>query len=657
MSDAVRILVVEDESIVAKDIRSSLQSLGYLVAGMASTGEEALAQAAALRPDLVLMDIKLKGEMDGIEAAHRLRSAGPVPVVYLTAYTDDDTLRRAKVSEAFGYLLKPFEDRELRTTIEMALYKHNMERKLRESREWFATTLRCIGDAVIATDISASVQFVNPQAENLTGWRQEDALGRPAQDIFCLQSADEQAPARIDVNALMDGSGDICGGKDVILLARDGRHTPVDYTAAPIRESDGRIMGVVIIFRDITEIKQAAVRERHLSERLSRSRRMESLGALAGGVAHDLNNILGPIVGYPDLIMKSLPPDSAIRADLEIIRNSARKALDVIRDLLTLGRTGKTPMRPVNLSRVVEASLKSMASMTAMEQAPLVELALNLAPDPGPVLGSEQHLQAMVANLVLHAYAMMPSGGRLQLSTAGERLSAPLDGYETVPVGDYAVLHAMDTGIGLSEDDLNRIFEPFYIKKRLNLQTGTGLGLAVVFGVVKEHNGYVNIRSTPGEGTDFTVYFPLAGMEAEPAAAPRQPAQDARGTETILLVDDDDEQRRFAARWLRSLGYQVLAASNGRAAVDLHTAALAGDKNVDLLVLDMIMADEMDGLDTYRLILEQNPRQRAIMVSGFAVNSRIKEALKLGAGQYLQKPYSLEELARLVRQELDRSDD
>ncbi len=480
MNEAARILVVEDESIVAKDIRASLQSLGYLVAGMASTGEEALAQAAALRPDLVLMDIKLKGEMDGIEAAHRLRSAAPVPVVYLTAFTDDDTLRRAKVSEAFGYLLKPFEDRELRTTIEMALYKHNMERQLQESREWFATTLRCIGDAVIATDVSASVQFVNPQAESLTGWSQADALGRPAPDIFCLQSADDPAPARMDVNALLDGSGDIRGGKDVILVARDGRHTPVDYTAAPIRESGGRIMGVVIIFRDITEIKQAAARERHLSERLARSRRMESLGALAGGVAHDLNNILGPIVGYPDLIMKLLPPDSAIRADLEIIKNSARKALDVVRDLLTLGRTGKTPAQPVNLSRIVEASLKSISSMTAMEQAPLVELSLNLAQDPGMVMGSANHLQAMAANLIWHAYAMMPSGGRLQLSTAGERLGQPLEGYETVPAGDYAVLHAMDTGTGISEDDLNRIFEPFFIKKRLDpYRHGPGAGSGV----------------------------------------------------------------------------------------------------------------------------------------------------------------------------------
>lgn len=657
MSESARILIVEDESIVAKDIQAGLQGLGYTVVGMVATGEEALEQAATLRPDLVLMDIKLKGEMDGIETAHRLRASYPVPVVYLTAFTDDNTLHRAKASEAFGYLLKPFEDRELRTTIEMALYKHTMERKLWESREWLATTLRCIGDAVIATDAASAVQLINPLAESLTGWKQSDAMGRPAPEIFSLHAADGTAPAWSDVEDLLAGRADVRGGKDVVLIARDGKRTPVDYTAAPISESGGRIMGVVIIFRDITEMKQAAARERNLSERLARSRRMESLGALAGGVAHDLNNILGPIVGYPDLIAKALPPDDAIQADLEIIKNSSRKALDMVRNLLTLGRAGKTPMQPVNISSIVEAGLKAIPSMISMDQAPLVETVLNLAPDPGMVMGSEVHLQAMVANLIRHAYAMMPAGGRLQLSTASERLDQPLEGYETVPAGDYVVLHAMDNGVGITESDLNRIFEPFYIKKRLNLENGTGLDMAVVFGVIKDHNGFVDVRSVPGEGTDFTVYLPLAGTGAKAAIVPRQSAPDSRGTETILFVDDDEEQRRFAARRLRSLGYQVITAHNGRAALEQYAAVLASDKNIDLLVLDMIMADEMDGLDTYRRIVEQSPGQRAIMVSGFAINTRIKEALKLGAGQYLQKPYTLEELACLVRRELDRPDE
>ena len=194
------------------------------------------------------------------------------------------------------------------------------------------------------------------------------------------------------------------------------------------------------------EIKQAAAR-RTQPFGAPRAPADESPGVLAGGVAHDLNNILGPIVGYPDLIAKALPPDDAIQADLEIIKNSARKALDVVRNLLTLGRAGKTPMQPVNISSIVEAALKAIPSMISMEQTPLVETVLNLAPEPGMVMGSAVHLQAMVANLIRHAYAMMPAGGRLQLSTTSERLDQPLEGYETVPVGDYVVPHAMDMAL------------------------------------------------------------------------------------------------------------------------------------------------------------------------------------------------------------------
>lgn len=652
---AARILVVEDETIVAKDIQSSLQSLDYDVAGLAVSGEKAVEQALKLHPDLVLMDVMLKGDMDGIEAA-RLIAAARIPVVFLTAYADDDTLRRAKVSDAFGYLLKPFEDRELHSTIEMALYKHNMERQLRESRERLETTLRCIGDAVIAADSSAGIEFINRQAENLTGWKQEEAIGRHISEIFCMRNSGGGSDgACMNIDSILAGKDDAQGGQGNILVARDGRRISIDYSAAPIRESDGAIIGVVIVFRDITNLIQAAAREYELHEKLAHAKNMEALGALAGGVAHDLNNILGPIAAYPDLIMKNLPADSSIRADLEIIKNSAHKAVDVIRDLLTLGRAGNTPMKPIDFNRLVESGLKTSRSPANLENAPLVELVTQLAPDSGMITGSEQQLREMVVNLALNAYATMPKGGRLQIATYKKMLSAPDEGYETVPAGSYIVLHVMDTGMGFGEDDLNRIFEPFYIKKKFNLQSVTGLGLAVVYGVVKAHNGFLNIQSRPGEGSDFTIYLPLAGA-AQTTAAPAPENLDFRGSETVLIVDDDEEQRRFAVRWLRSLGYRVLAAHNGSAAIDLHLAEIEAERKIDLLVMDLVMADELDGLDTYRRILERKPGQRAIMVSGFAVTERIKEAFKLGAGQYLQKPYTLNELGRVVRIELDRNE-
>ncbi|MCA1808188.1 MAG: response regulator [Kiritimatiellia bacterium] len=646
-----RILIVEDESIVAKDIEASLLAMGYTVAGMVATGEDAVARALELQPDLVLMDVMLKGDMDGIEAAGKIRMSCRIPVVYLTAYTDEDTLRRAKVSEAFGYLLKPFEENELRTNIEIALYKHSMDRQLRESREWLETTLHCICDGVVATDQEGNVQLINAAAENLTGWRRPEALGRRLNDVFCLKSQQPDGAEPLLLDDLLQGGCDSQLAKDVLLVGRAGGQTAVDCTAAPIRETDGRIFGVVLVVRDITEIKLATARERELHERLAHTRRMESLGTLAGGVAHDLNNILAPLVNYPDLITQALPGNSAIHADLKMIKNSARKAVDVVHDLLTLGRTGHIPLAPVDLNRVVSEAIKSVAATSVFEQAPLVSVETSLAKDLAPVPGSAQHLRELVANLVINAYADMPEGGLLRMATRVETLEKPLEGYEIVPPGSYVTLHTLDTGSGLQEDDIGRIFEPFYIKRKFRLQTVTGLGLAVVYAVVKEHKGYINVTSKTGDGTEITVYLPIDGEDA--AGATGDAASDMRGTETILLVDDDDEQRRYSGRWLRSLGYKVLVAQNGRTALDVVKSADRDDAAIDLVLMDMIMADEMDGLDTMRQIQECHPRQKAVMVSGFAGTERIKEALKLCGGQYLQKPYTMEELGRGVRQALD----
>ncbi|MDP2991277.1 MAG: response regulator, partial [Kiritimatiellota bacterium] len=353
--------IVEDESIVAKDIQNSLTGMGYTVAGVVALGEEAVERAGELKPDLILMDVMLKGAMDGIEAAERIRREHSVPVIYLTAYTDDDTLRRAKVTEAFGYLLKPFEDRELRTTIEMALYKHTMERKLRESRKWLATTLRCISDAVIATDAAGCIQFMNTKAEIMAGWNSADAIGRKLADVFCLMQANEMALIENNLSAILETGVVVRPDTDAILISKDGRQVPIAHSVAPIRDDHGTILGVVASFRDVTEQKDAQARERQLQDRLFRSQRLESLGSLAGGVAHNLNNILGPMVNYPDLIVKNLPPDSALRQDLQIIKNSACKAVDIIRDLLTLGRIGHFQMEPIVLNRILDRVVRSSA--------------------------------------------------------------------------------------------------------------------------------------------------------------------------------------------------------------------------------------------------------------------------------------------------------
>jgi len=295
-------MVVEDESIVALDIEHSLRSLGYAVPALAASGEEAIEKAGEIRPDLVLMDITLKGNVDGVEAAEHIRLHYDIPVVYLTAHADDTTLARAKITEPFGYILKPFEDRQLHITIEMAFYKHKMERKLRENEQWLAAILRSIDDAVIATDTGGFISFMNPQAEALTGWRQSEVMGKDVAEVLHLQN-EEGRDLSLSPSARAIREGTVVGIADqALLVSRDGSQTPIDCSAAPIRDEKANVTGSVLIMRDITErkhaeevLRQAAQRFRSLVEATS-----DMIFTLAAdGTTTSLNPAFEAITGWP----------------------------------------------------------------------------------------------------------------------------------------------------------------------------------------------------------------------------------------------------------------------------------------------------------------------------------------------------------------------
>ena len=252
-----QILIVEDESIIAEDIRRSLQNLGYSVSAVVSSGEKAIKKVEETSPDLVLMDIMLQGKMDGIEAAEQIRSRFNIPIVYLTAYSDEKILERAKITEPFGYIIKPFKERELYINIEVALYKHKMEKKLRESKEWFSTALKSIGDAVIATDSKGAVIFMNPIAQFMTGWNLEDVLGKTLNDVYNITNEKTSEPVENPVTQANREGVVIGQANQTMLIARDGTKIPIEDSGDPIRDDKGNIIGSVLVFRDITERRQA----------------------------------------------------------------------------------------------------------------------------------------------------------------------------------------------------------------------------------------------------------------------------------------------------------------------------------------------------------------------------------------------------------------
>ena len=764
-----KILIVEDNAIVAADIKTRIDKMGYQVTDCVTRGENALESVSGRVPDLILMDIKLKGKMSGIETASSIRASRDIPVIYLTSYSDDETLEQAKLTDPYGYIIKPFEDQELRTAIEISLHKHQAERRLKESEQWFKTTLTSIGDGVITTDMQGCVTFMNRVAEELTGWPIKDAKGKPITEIFHIINEDTLEPVENPVTKVIE-TGLIIGlANHTLLISRDGRRMPIKDSGAPIVLDDAESVGVVLVFQDDTSARQGERKLRESEDRfrklfdsaplpyqslneeglildvnqtwldvlgyqkdevqgrffgdflhpswkehfainfpkfravgevlgvqfemrrkdgsfltvqfdgkigtdmtgnfiqthcvfrdiseelrlqkqlkeqedsLRQHQKLEAIGTLAGGIAHDFNNILSAIVGFTELSLDEVAGDTMLHDNLKEVFSASMRARDLVKQILVFSKKGDEVKQVVDTIPLIKDAVSMLRSTIPSN----IEIKLDIAAPSLIVLANTTQLHQVLINLVTNGVHAIKNSGKITISADTISLSKnqPKPAIDLSP-GDYAKISVSDTGSGIKKEHLNSIFDPYFSTKTPD--KGSGLGLSVVHGIIKSHGGGITVSSEVNVGTIFTLYLPLSSQRQHSLSS-QESEKTTRGSEHILVVDDETAIAHIHTRHLNSLGYQVTAMTSS---TDALASFRENPGQFDLVITDMTMP-KMTGTELSRSIKNIRPDIPIILCTGFSEDIEREQELPSQLDALLMKPVGKNQLIQKIRELLD----
>ena len=635
--EGLRVLIVEDEALLAEELCLRLSRLGLVPLATVDTGDKAVQASLSLKPDLILMDIRLKGTMDGIEATEIISTITSVPTVFLTAHSDPETLKRAKGTQPYGYVLKPYNERDLIITLEMAVLRHKLHRRLQASEKRFSATLASIGDGVIAIESERRVSYINKVAAQLTGWSMKEALGRPIEEIFDL--LDESTGELQQTNLLgqaLEASHPVRPEGPSMLLHRDGTKIPVEASAAPIRSEDnGDNLGAVLVFQDLRAKRLEQQKLARVMEQLQLAQRMEAIAQLSGGLAHDFNNLLTIICCHAELLLEEEELTSGSREMVSEIRRAGRQGASITRRLLSFSRQQEVQRIPLPLPSLLQEMGKVLRRLLGDR----ITLAVSWEDGVRPISADPRQVEQILLNLAINARDAMPTGGTITLRA---------ENHNTDDSSPLVKLVVTDTGSGIPPERLEKVFEPLYTTKEAG--TGSGLGLTTVRSIVEQDGGRIEVTSRLGEGTSFLLFFPVADLETPPP--PNQTAKppmsggppSIKKACSILVVDDQPMVRASVSAVLQRRGYEVLLAKGAKEAEEIVNEQ---PEAVQLVLTDVEMP-LISGQELARRIRAIHPQIPIVFLSAHSRKSLLEKHSLESSDNFLQKPFENCELIQKV---------
>jgi two-component system cell cycle sensor histidine kinase/response regulator CckA len=627
MGGRARIMVVEDSYLVAKDLQESLHEMGYSVTDIVESGKDAIDRALQNKPDLILMDIRLKGNMDGIEAAAIIHDTCNIPIIYVTAYADEYTLMRAKRTEPSGYIIKPFKKKELHSTIEMALYKQKMESFLKDREELLATTLKSISDAVITTDLKGFITFLNPFAENLTGWNQDEALGKHIDLVFTL--FDEKRGEQRNINTVQETlkEGTTIVLENLLLQSKEIKRENILSSTSPIRDDKGSIIGAVVILRDMTE-------EKRLQKELMKTQRLESLAELAGSIGHEFNNLLTVILGNIELLKQAGGVKKEFIEGIGEAEIAAKKAKGLSTQLLTFSKRGEPVKQALDIKKVINNVIDS-----TVQNIP-AEYECKFSDELWQIEANEALISEALERMMKKAVSLFTRGGKILVSAD----NVVIDEKTLIPLnpGIYVKVEIRENNVLMPGEQLENMFNPcFSIDNRTD-----GLDMAAAYSIVKSHGGTIIAKSGKDDGTVFFIYLP-ALKEVKPPD--KSSMQQKSSGKKVLVMDDHELVRIIAGKILNHIGFEVEFARHGEEAVTMYREALEKGNPFHLVILDLTINFGLGAKDTIQKLLEIDPHVKAVVSSGYSNDPIIHNYHVYGFCGVITKPYEIEDFNRVVR--------